>query len=402
MVTALRTKGQMTQAELVRVTGLSAATISTLVREMTTDGRVEVLELPAGRRGRMLRLARESGLVIGIDLGHTHVRMALADLSRHVLSEVLRPLDVDSAPQDALDTIVALGHGLLAEVGADPAEVLGLGIGVPGPIDASGVAVSSESILPGWYGIDIPAELKKRWDRPVLVENDANLGALGELTWGAARGCSTAVYLKVASGLGGGLVLDGKLFRGAEGSAGEVGHTSLDPNGQVCRCGNRGCFETVIGSGHLLRLLEQSHGRLTVEQMLAHAAEGDPGCRRVLADAGHAVGLAVGQLCNVLNPEVVVVGGQLATSGETLLGPLRQTAARMTAPSAARKVRIVPAELGARAEVLGAVVLVLTSPLAAAHSGALTSVATNVSTSVAAQVVPRPPDQRVAVAVGVP
>lgn len=374
-VTALRTNGQMTQADLVRVTGLSAATISTLVRELTTDGRVEVLEMPAGRRGRMLRLARERGLVIGIDLGHTHVRMALADLSRHVLSEVLRPLDVDSSPPDALNAIVALGHGLLADAGADPDEVLGLGLGVPGPIDASGVAVSSESILPGWYGTDIPAELKKRWDRPVLVENDANLGALGEFTWGAARGCSTAVYLTVGSGVGAGLVLDGKLFRGAEGSAGEIGHVSLDPNGQVCRCGNRGCFETVIGSGHLLRLLEQSHGRLTVDELLARAAEGDPGCRRVIADAGHAAGLAVGQLCNVLNPEVVVVGGQLATSGETFLGPLRQTAARMTAPSVAQKLRILPAELGARAEVLGAVVLVLSSPVASAHNGALAPVA---------------------------
>lgn len=369
MVTALRTMGQMTQADLVRATGLSAATISTLVREMTGDGRVEVLEASAGRRGRMLGLARESGLVIGIDLGHTHVRMALADMSRQVLSEVVRPLDVDSSAQQVLDAIVGLGHGLLAQVGADPADVLGLGIGVPGPIDASRVAVSAGSILPAWVGIDIQAELKKGWDTPVLVENDANLGALGELTWGAARGSSTAVYLKVASGLGAGLVLDGKLFRGAAGSAGEIGHVSLDLNGQVCRCGNRGCYETVTGSGHLLRLLEQSHGRLTVEQLLELAAEGDPGCRRVLADAGHAVGLAVGQLCNVLNPEVVVIGGQLATSGETLLEPVRQTAARMTAPSAARMVRIVPAELGDRAEVLGAVALVLTST-AATHVGA--------------------------------
>jgi predicted NBD/HSP70 family sugar kinase len=196
-----------------------------------------------------------------------------------------------------------------------------------------------------------------------MVENDANLGALGETMWGAARGRRHAIYLKVASGVGAGLVLDGRLFRGAHGTAGEIGHVTMDESGSVCRCGNRGCLETIAGSGHLLRLLAPTQGDLDVDAMVSRARAGDAGCMRVLGDAGHAIGLAVGQLCNVLNPEMVVVGGQLAEAGEILLGPVRKAVERMGTPSTVGQVEVVPSILGRRAEVLGAVALVLASAL---------------------------------------
>jgi predicted NBD/HSP70 family sugar kinase len=363
VLSILRLHGTLTQAEVARETGLSAATVSTLVRELTDEGRLVVLADGAGRRGRVLGLARENGLVVGVGIGHTHVRVAVADMTHRVLGERILDLDVDSSVDAVIVASLSLGDDLLAEHGAGHDGVLGVGVAVPGPIDDRTRSVGSPAILPGWVGIDVQSQFETAWGVPAMVENDANLGALGETMWGAARGRRHAIYLKVASGVGAGLVLDGRLFRGAHGTAGEIGHVTMDESGSVCRCGNRGCLETIAGSGHLLRLLAPTQGDLDVDAMVSRARAGDAGCMRVLGDAGHAIGLAVGQLCNVLNPEMVVVGGQLAEAGEILLGPVRKAVERMGTPSTVGQVEVVPSILGRRAEVLGAVALVLASAL---------------------------------------
>lgn len=361
MVSVLRLHGQLTQAEVARRTGLSAATVSTIVRELTGTGRLEVLADGAGRRGKVIGLARENGLVVGIGVGHTHVRVAVSDLAHQVLAERVVELDADSSVEAVVDASRALGTELLDELGAH--DVLGVGVAVPGPVEERTHRIGAPTILPGWVGTDVRARFEQAWEAPVLVENDANAGALGEVAWGAARGRKHAVYLKVASGVGAGLVLDGRLYRGARGTAGEVGHVTVVESGTVCRCGNRGCLETVAGSGHLLGLLEPTQGRLDPAQMVARALAGDAGCKRVVADAGQAIGHAVGQLCNVLNPEVVVIGGQLAEAGELLLGPVRAAVDRMAKPGTLGGVEIVPSRLGRRAETLGALALVLSSRL---------------------------------------
>nr|MDT0666121.1 ROK family protein [Micromonospora sp. DSM 115978] len=158
----------------------------------------------------------------------------------------------------------------------------------------------------------------------MTVDNDANLGALAELTWGAGRGASGVAYIKAATGVGAGMVVDGRIHRGHTGTAGEIGHTTVDEHGPVCRCGNRGCLETFVGTRILLDMLRASHGPdLSVLGMLALARDGDAGCQRVVADAGRAIGVAVANLCNLVNPELVVVGGDLAAAGDLLLDPLR-------------------------------------------------------------------------------
>ena len=160
---------------------------------------------------------------------------------------------------------------------------------------------------------------------PVIADNDANLGALAELTWGAARGFSDVIYIKVASGVGAGLVVNGELYRGAAGTAGEIGHMTLDERGAVCRCGNRGCLETIVGGEALLRLLGPTHGPdLTLPEMVRRALDGDPASRRVVVDAGRSLGIAVASLCNLLAPAAVVIGGELATAGDLLLDPIRE------------------------------------------------------------------------------
>jgi predicted NBD/HSP70 family sugar kinase len=195
---------------------------------------------------------------------------------------------------------------------------------------------------------------------PVHVDNDANLGALAEFVLGAGRGAHELTYLMLSSGIGAGLVLDGRLYRGAGGTAGEMGHVVVDESGPICRCGNRGCLETFAGADALVELLRRSHGEsLTVEGMVALAGTGDLACRRVIADAGRAVGGAVAALCNQFNPDRVVVGGELANTGELLLDPIREAVARYAIPAAAKDVEVVQGALGDKAQMLGAVLLVV-------------------------------------------
>jgi predicted NBD/HSP70 family sugar kinase len=168
------------------------------------------------------------------------------------------------------------------------------------------------------------------------------------------------VYLKLATGIGAGIVIDGRLFEGAGGTAGEIGHTTIDETGDICRCGNRGCLETYAGAAAIASLLSRSFGEeLDPEAVVVRAAAGDPGCRRAIADAGRHIGVAVANLCNLVNPERIVVGGSTGQAGALLLDPLRESVSLRAIPSAAEDVSIVPGELGERAELLGAVALVL-------------------------------------------
>ena len=199
-----------------------------------------------------------------------------------------------------------------------------------------------------------------RLSMEVWLGNDANLGALAESTWGAGRDACGLVYLKLATGIGAGIVIEGRLFEGAGGTAGEIGHTSLDETGDICRCGSRGCLETYASGSAIAALLSRSLGeQLTLDDVLARAVDGDPGCRRALADAGRHIGASVADLCNLINPERIVVGGSMAVAGDVLLDPLREAVGLRAIPSAAEDVTIVPGELGGRAELLGAVALVL-------------------------------------------
>ncbi|CAM5548606.1 transcriptional regulator [Streptomyces spiroverticillatus] len=361
VVRAVRMAGSLTQAEIARSTGLSAATVSNIVRELKDGGTVEVTPTSAGgRRARSVSLSGDAGVVIGVDFGHTHLRVAVGNLAHQVLAEESEPLDVDASAAQGFDRAEQLVKRLIEATGISQDKVIGVGLGVPGPIDVESGRLGSTAILPGWQGINPSEELSGRLGVPVYVDNDANLGALGELVWGAGRGVRDLAYIKVASGVGAGLVIDGRVYRGPGGTAGEIGHITLDESGPVCRCGNRGCLETFTAARYVLPLLMPSHGPdLTMERVVQLAREGDPGCRRVIADVGRHIGSGVAHLCNLLNPSRVVLGGDLADSGELVLGPIRDSVSRYAIPSAARHLSVLPGALGGRAEVLGALALVL-------------------------------------------
>jgi len=369
VVGVLRERGRLSQAEIARVTGLSRTTIHSLVSELKGWAMVQEVDavLPDARGGRpavQLVLRDSSQAVLGIDFGHSHVRVAIADMARNVRAERRSELDVNHHAVEALDTSARLATEALAESGFPRSSLIGAGIGIPGPVDREHGTAGSATILPGWVGLRIASEMQGRLGIPVEIENDANLGALAELTWGAGRDCSNFAYVKAATGIGAGLVIDGLLLRGASGTAGEIGHTTLDEEGALCYCGNRGCLETVAAGPSIIRLVANgSDGAdgsvLTLEHVIEMAVDGDVRARRAIADAGRKMGVAVAGLCNLINPERVIVGGMLSRAGEVLLQPLRDSLRRHAVQAAAEKVEVVQAVFVERAELLGSLALAL-------------------------------------------
>jgi predicted NBD/HSP70 family sugar kinase len=365
VIEALNELGTASRAQLARRTGLARSTVSSIVAELQSEGIIVTRESNgkaprgSGRPPSLIALNPSAQLAVGIDFGKRHLTVAAADMAHTVLAERRREMRDDYDAQEGFDAATDLVESVLERLGVPRDRVLGVGMGLPGPVRRLGT-LGSETILPGWAGVSAAGEMSERLGLPVRVENDANLGALAEHRFGAGSGCRSLAYLKVATGIGAGLVVDGQLFRGAGGTAGEIGHTILDETGDVCRCGNRGCLETYASAPAIVALLERSLGTvMEPEQVIESAREGDAACRRVLADAGRHIGVAVANLCNLVNPERVVVGGSIASAADLLLDPLRESVRLRAIQSASEDVQIVPGQLGERAELLGAVALVL-------------------------------------------
>lgn len=360
IVDTIKKFGGLTQVELVAATGLSPATISTIVKELLGGGIVDTQSTTrSGRRAQMVTLARRVGLVAGVQFGHRHLKVALGDFGRTVVAEQTMPLPVDHRSDTGLDRAALLVVELLERVGAPIDELLTIGLTVPAPVDVSTGEISVHGIMRGWDGQQLGQVLSERLARPVVVDNDANAAALAEHELGAGRGYQDVVFVRMSYSTGAGIVLGGHLHRGFAGTAGEIGHVQVDPRGDICRCGNRGCLDTVVSSTALLDLLRGSHGDLTLRDLVSRALAGDLGCRRVLADAGERVGGVVATLAGTLNPQLVVVGGELAAAGEVIVEPLRQAVLRHVAPNTVAPLEVVPGELGEQAEVTGALLLAL-------------------------------------------
>lgn len=375
----LRTRGRSTRAELIASTGLSRPTVSATLAELAASGLVAeetgTATPSGGRPASVVRLARRAGVAVGVDLGRRHVKVAVADLGHHVLAERTSRFgsgsDSDDHPVQALDHAAAMIACALDDLGTVPDAVVGVGLGIPAPITRSG-KVGAPALMPAWAPLAPAEELAGRIGMPVWVDNDANLGALGEYVWGAGGGCSVLVFIKLATGIGAGVLLDGRLFRGSIGTAGELGHVTLDARGPVCRCGNRGCVELSAGGRALLEAVRLTHPEITdLADLVARAEGGDPGCRRLLSDAGTELGIALGSLVNLLNPERILLGGDLGRA-TLMIEPLRRGLANTGMPAAVAAVEVMPAELGERAAALGGVALVLkAAEHAASHFAAV-------------------------------
>jgi predicted NBD/HSP70 family sugar kinase len=355
----IRGHGPMTRPEAARLTGMSLSGIRPLISTLVRDG--HLVELPAragggagrGRPSRVLAPVVPEGIVLGLDFGHAHVAVAVADLKGEHLMHERREVDVDRRAEDALDTAAQFARALLKRVRHPMSSVARVVAGVPGPVDRSG-RMRSSTIVASWFELSIADEVAARLRVSpdiVDVENDAQLGALGEHRSGAARGCADFVYVKASHGLGTGLVFGGELYRGDRGLAGEIGHAVVEPDGALCRCGSRGCLETVVS---IERVREQIRFVTSNEQpALSTAANEHPAVRRIVLEAGRTLGRALADVCNLVDPERIVLGGELAAAGQPLVDGVTESIRRYAQP-AVGDTAVVLSALGEQAQVVGA------------------------------------------------
>jgi predicted NBD/HSP70 family sugar kinase len=365
----LQRRGVASQADIVRETGLSRTTVSSLVADLLEE-RVVVERADAARQapspggGRpptLLSLEPSSGGFVGIDFGREVVRVAVANRAGDVLVDARSErLEVAHEAQKAITAAEQMTSTLLEEAQLHADRVIGAGVAVSAPVSTNSPGFASGVIFPAWAEFNAGAILTERLGVTVHLDNDANLGALAEATFGAGRGKRNIFYVMLSEGIGGGVIIDGRIYTGQTGAAGELGHIVVDPDGQVCRCGNRGCLATVAGGAALTAALRQARGpEVTLDELIALAHDGDPGAGRLIADAGQAVGRVLAGACSLFDPELVIIGGEVAPAGEPLLESVRASFDRWISPASGHKYPIVAGELGARAEVLGAIALAM-------------------------------------------
>lgn len=253
IVDAIKKHGGLTQVELAGATGLSPATVSNIVKELSTSGVLHTTQsIRSGRRAQHVTLAHALGLVVGVHFSTRHLRVALADVAHTVVAENHMPLARDHRADNELDKVSMLLSDMLDSVEASRDEVLAVGIALPAPLDRASGTIARSGIMRGWDGVVVADAMERRVKRPVFVDNAANLTALAESRFGAGRGKGNSITLDIGDGIGAGLLLNGQLFRGNNGVAGEFGHTTIRENGPLCRCGNRGCLEAIAGGPAIL------------------------------------------------------------------------------------------------------------------------------------------------------
>ncbi|GGI03445.1 ROK family transcriptional regulator [Egicoccus halophilus] len=353
-----------TRTALAEATGLSRSTIAQRLEPLMAGGLVREVETGVSTGGRppmALRFNHEAGMLLVADVGATLVRAAVTDLAGGVLARRVHDLDVADGPEPVLGEVLACFDALLEEVGRPDADVRGIGLGVPGPVEfARGVAVSPP-IMPGWNEFPIRDHLARRYDVPVLVDNDVNIMALGEYgqIWGDR--VRDLLFVKVGTGIGAGIVVDGHIRRGAQGAAGDIGHIRVAGAEEVlCPCSNVGCLEAVAGGGALAREL-RALGRPAQRpaDVVELVRQGDADAVSLVRDAGRQLGVVLAGLVNLLNPAVIVVGGRMATVDEQLLAGVRESIYSRSLPLATRSLQIVRSQLGEDAGITGATNLVL-------------------------------------------
>ena len=365
LVEFLLAHGPSTQAELARGTGLSTATVSNIVRDMAAKGVVATSPVTSsGRRALLVQLTDTGDIAVGVDFGRRHVRIVLTTLGYDVIAEEQVSLEPGYDVVGAVGEAARLLDRMLADGGHDRESVLAVGVGIPGPIDRRTGTVLQGAILPEWVGIT-RRELEDVFGFPVVVDNDANLGALAEVTWGANRGERNIIFVKIGTGIGAGLILNGQPYYGFLGITGELGHTPVAEHGVICRCGNRGCLETVASTSVMIESLGRgAGGAFSTADILRRGLAQDPAVLRVVSDAGTAVGQAIGNIANVINPELVLIGGPLVGLGDALLDPIRRGIQHNALPIIAGTTSVRVSSLGDRAESLGAAAIVIQGALA--------------------------------------
>jgi glucokinase-like ROK family protein len=379
----VRSHGSATRAGLVHATGLSRAVVTQRVGELIDYGVLVDGDLgpsTGGRAPRLVRFRADAGHLLVADLGATSMDVAVADLAGSVLAHVQEPCDIAAGPEKILAHVEELFQSLGAE--SRPGSLWGIGIGVPGPVEFDTGRPIAPPIMPGWDRYSV-RERFAEYQVPVWLDNDVNVMAVGERRAGIARGHDNVVFVKIGTGIGAGIVVRGRLHRGAQGCAGDVGHIQVtDDPAVVCRCGNIGCLEALAGGGALgrdaesaaragrspfLSTLLEEKGSLEAADVTRGASHGDPTCFELLTNAGRLVGHMLASVVNFFNPSLIVIGGGVAGAGDQLLATIRETVYRRSLPLATRELVVKRSELGDRAGVVGAAAIVTDELFRATH-----------------------------------
>ena len=361
------------RSELVARTGLGRAIVAQRVGELVERGLIvegDVGPSTGGRPPRQLTFRADAGHLLVADLGATSIDVAMTTLDGRILGHHDEPATIEAGPEACLDRVEDLFDVLRRTTQAIPGRLWGVGIAVPGPVEFQTGRPISPPIMPGWDGYPIRERFADRYEAPVWVDNDVNVLALGEWRSGVAAGHDDVVVVKIGTGIGSGIISSGRLHRGAQGSAGDVGHIQIvDDPSVICRCGNVGCLEALAGgeaigragaaaaidgtSGRLRMALDQ-RGSVSAEDVARAASFGDPVAVALLQASGRRVGSMLAGIVNFFNPSLIVIGGGVANSPDQLLAAIRETVYRRSLPLATRELLIQRSSLGGLAGVIGA------------------------------------------------
>ncbi|MEU6974308.1 ROK family protein, partial [Kitasatospora aureofaciens] len=350
LLAILRDGQARTRAELMQLTGLARSTVSQRLDALLEQQWIVPADDAISSGGRpAVAFAFNAGarVVLTADLGATHARIALTDLTTRVLAEHSQDMPITEGPEHVLGWLIEEFTSLLAESGHTLADVCGVGIGLPGPVEHTTGRPVNPPIMPGWDGFDVPGWLGPRIGAPVLVDNDVNIMALGE-HWAASPEVAHLLFVKVGTGIGSGIITEHRLHRGAQGAAGDIGHIRVASTAdQLCRCGNTGCLEAVAGGAALAARLraegaEAADGRDVVKLVRA----GNPTAVQLIRQAGRDIGDVLAALVNFFNPDLIIIGGDLADAGEHLLAGVREVIYRRSLPLATQHLAIRGRELG--------------------------------------------------------
>ncbi|HSL31402.1 MAG TPA: ROK family transcriptional regulator [Anaerolineales bacterium] len=362
----------ISRADLADRMGLTRAAVTVIINDLISNGIIlntESRSTAAGRPPVVLEINPEQGVVAAVDMGAMHLSVALGDFSARILEETEVPFYVDKGPEHCLEQADQVLRELLHRRGLRTTDLAAIGVGVPGPVIAEKGMVMAPPIMPGWDRFPIRSTLEQKWGTIVTLNNDAELGALGEWAHGAGRGERNLAFIKVGSGIGAGLIINQQIYGGTTGSAGEIGHLTVDENGPLCACGNRGCLEAfaggqaiaaqarkVVGSGRRTLLSEHNLDSITARDVAEAARRGDLPAQEIMKRSGTFVGIAIAGLINLFNPSTVIIGGGVAQVGDLLTAPIRQAVRERSLRASEHSVRITTAMLGRRSSLLGALV----------------------------------------------
>jgi len=363
----LQKSPQTSRSDLMRLTNLSGTTVSSLVNILLDTGFVSetgVGESIGGRRPITIELNPTFRYSMGVDIGASHITCMIVDLKGRLVARLSEPFDVIHHARATMNRVCEMIGQTLEAAHLDLSKIAGLGVSIPAPLDGEKQDRLLAFYMPDWEGMVVLDELRPHLTIPMFLENDANAGSLAEKWWGVGQQHHSLAFIKLGVGVGAGLIINDEIYRGFAGSAGEIGHTTIESKGRLCRCGNRGCMESYVGIPGILKDVQSKRatsdtGPLTIESVIAAAKNGEPVSAEVIQTAGRYLGIAIANLLNLVNPEIVILNGTIMDAGDLLMREVVASMLERTLPLRAEFTPIVASCLGRDAIAMGAATLVI-------------------------------------------